>query len=195
MTTPSPFNASRRADRDLSELLGLAKGVMLDGVVTENEAIQLRTWIANHPDVVETWPGDILSKRLEKIFADGKATPEECADLAKLLGQLVGGEAGIMVGKNASTTLPIDQPPPKITLRGKTFVLTGTFALGPRSACEKLIESFGGQSEGNVTGRTDFLVVGTFASRDWAHTSYGRKIELAIEKKKTGQKIASLPKG
>jgi hypothetical protein len=44
------FNRARRAERDLSELLGLAKGVLADGVVNEPEAEFIRQWVETHPD-------------------------------------------------------------------------------------------------------------------------------------------------
>lgn len=36
------FNRARRTERDVCELLGLAKGLLADGVVTESEATLLR---------------------------------------------------------------------------------------------------------------------------------------------------------
>jgi hypothetical protein len=34
------------------------------------------------------------------------------------------------------------------------------------------------------------LVIGTFASRDWANTNYGRKIERAVELRQSGSGIS-----
>jgi hypothetical protein len=44
----------------------------------------------------------------------------------------------------------------------------------------------GGSCEGNVTRRTSFLVIGTFGSRDWQHSSYGAKIRRAVELRDSG---------
>jgi hypothetical protein len=41
-----------------------------------------------------------------------------------------------------------------------------------------------------VTKRTDYLVIGTFGSRDWVHTSFGRKIEKAVSLRGSGSGIA-----
>ena len=35
----------------------------------------------------------------------------------------------------------------------------------------------------------DYLVIGSLASREWAHTSHGRKIEKAMDYKKKGCSI------
>ena len=37
-----------------------------------------------------------------------------------------------------------------------------------------------------ATRETNYLVIGTFASRDWANTNYGRKIEHAVELRESG---------
>src|SRR6184192_1705923 len=66
------FNRARRAERDLSEMLGLLKGVLADGEVTRTEAALLRDWVLQHRDATEQWPVNILKDRLERIFADGK---------------------------------------------------------------------------------------------------------------------------
>jgi len=176
------LNARQRMERDVSEMLGLARGLLADGVITEEEVKLLRAWMEAHPDAIRAWPGSVLWRRLERIFADGVITEEERQDLASLLEQLVGGSIGIVpaAGASGSTSLPLDDPPPELAFDGRIFVLTGRFAYGPRAACEREIRLRGGVCESNVTRRTHYLVVGTFGSRDWLHTSYGRKIERAV---------------
>ena len=184
------FNRAQRAERDLSEMLGLVKGVLADGSVSEEEAAHLHTWLANHPDAVEQWPVDVLAARLERIFADGRVTEAERQDLAELLHSIVGGNAGIIVGEDASTELPLDIPPPQIVWTGSVFVFTGKFAFGPRAACERQAQQLGAACEEDVTRRTTYLVIGTFGSRDWIHTSFGRKIEKAVEYRQSGSSLA-----
>jgi hypothetical protein len=50
------FNRARRAERDLSDFLGLAKGLLADSVVTADEATFVNNWVAKHPAAVEQWP-------------------------------------------------------------------------------------------------------------------------------------------
>jgi hypothetical protein len=184
------FNAHRRMERDISELLGLAKGLLADGVICREEADHLKSWVAVHPDASDVWPCNIIAARLDRIYRNGVVTDEERDDLRDLLSDLVGGKAGILVGLDAATALPINRPPPKVVFRGRTFVLTGKFAMGPRASCERLTTKAGGTCESDVTQRTRYLVVGTFGSRDWVHTSHGRKIEKAVEYRDSGQAIA-----
>lgn len=156
------FNAARRLDRDISEMLGVAKGVLADGVVSPAEAALLHDWAQLHPDTVSCWPGSILLARLERVFADGIVTPEEQTDLADLLQQLTGGKAGILAGDTAATELPIDSPPPDLVFPGRTFVFTGKFAFGPRRVCEAAVQALGARARASITRDTNYLVIGTF---------------------------------
>jgi hypothetical protein len=184
------FNRARRAERDLSELLGLAKGLLADGVVTEPEADLIRQWVSGHPDAVDQWPVNMLHARLQCMYEDGRVDDRERQDLAELLQALVGGNAGIIVGEDAATDLPVDQPPPPLIWAGSVFVFTGKFAFGPRSVCERQVARLGGVCERTVTKRTSYLVIGTFGSRDWVQTSFGRKIEKAVAYREAGRQIA-----
>ena len=47
---------ARRTERDLSELLGIAKGFLADGLVTNEEARFLNDWTRNHLDATAQWP-------------------------------------------------------------------------------------------------------------------------------------------
>ncbi len=184
------FNRARRAERDLSEMLGLVKGLLADGVVTEAESALLANWAEQHPDAVEQWPLPALKARLDQVFADGRVDEVERRDLAELLEAIVGGTAGIIIGEDAATELPVDQPPPALLWNESVFVFTGKFAFGPRAECERETLKLGGLCEANITRRTRYVVIGTFGSRDWVHTSFGRKIEKAVEYRADGVPLA-----
>lgn len=186
------FNASRRRDLDVSEMIGLVKGVLADSVVSAAEAMLLRDWAMAHTETVSTFPGNLLYARLQRIFADGAVTAEEQEDLADLLRQMVGGTAGIIAGEDAATTLPLTLPPPPLTFEGRVFVFTGKFAFGPRTVCEGAVSSLGGRAVSAVTRDIHYLVIGTFGSRDWIHTSHGRKIEQAVGLRSKGHPVAIL---
>lgn len=181
------LNHKRRVDRDLSELLGIAKGMLSDGVITDTEAEFLRSWGANHVEAVGQWPTSIIFSRLNQFFADGRIDDTERIQLRGLLADLVGGTASILLGYEGATTLPLDMPPPLICWGpDEVFVFTGRFAYGPRRECEREVLERGSSCESNITRRTTFMVIGTFGSEDWAHTSYGRKIQRAVQLRGTG---------
>lgn len=177
---PPAFRRDARIDRDITEMLGLVKGVLADGTVSEVEAQLLQDWAKAHPDVAHHWPGNRLVERIEKIFRDSRVTADEREDLHSLLQEMVGGEAGVLVGSSTSTQLPLNNPQPTVEFEGRVFVLTGRFAYAPRKACEEEVIRRGGKPEARITQSTNYLVIGTFGSRDWIQSSHGRKIEAAV---------------
>lgn len=180
------FNWRQRAERDVSELLGIAKGVLADGAVNEEETRYLLAWSREHPGAVSQWPVSLIFSRLKQVFDDGQVDEAERLELKDLLGSLVGGTASIMLGYDAPTELPLDVPPPSLSWAREVYVFTGKFAYGTRAHCEQEVHQRGGICESSVTKRTGFLVLGTFGSRDWKQTSYGRKIERAVALRESG---------
>jgi NAD-dependent DNA ligase len=130
-----------------------------------------------------------LAGRLERIFRDGRVDEEERLELSEVLATIVGGTAGVILGEDASTELPFDIPPPEFVWRDSVFVFTGKFAYGTRSECQRHVVTLGAICDSDVTRRTDCLVIGTFGSRDWVHTSFGRKIEKAVSLRGSGANL------
>ncbi|OFW05684.1 MAG: hypothetical protein A3H96_11530 [Acidobacteria bacterium RIFCSPLOWO2_02_FULL_67_36] len=181
------FNRARRTERDLSEMLGLAKGMLADGIIDEDEANYLHAWAANHPDALVAWPLRVIFARLQQYFTDGHIDEDERADLKTLLAALVGGTASLLLGYEGASTLPLDEPAPLICWGpDEVYVFTGRFAYGTRADCEREVTSRQSTCERNITRRTSFLVIGTFGSTDWAHSSYGRKIQRAVQLRQSG---------
>jgi NAD-dependent DNA ligase len=180
------FNRARRSERDLSEFLGLAKGLLADGSISTDESDAVARWIKTHQDAIEQWPLNLLSQRVARIYSDGRVEDDERRELAELLQSIVGGTAGIVLGEDAPTELPLDQPPPVCVWRDAVVVFTGKFAYGTRADCQRAAKDHGAICEADVTKRTHYLVIGTFGSRDWVHTSFGRKIQKAVEYREMG---------
>jgi NAD-dependent DNA ligase len=57
---------------------------------------------------------------------------------------------------------------------------------GTRAACERLVLKLGARCADNVSKKVNILVIGTKVSVDWAHTSFGRKIQQAMELREAG---------
>ena len=114
------------------------------------------------------------------MYSDKNIDEAERGQLAEILSSIVGGTAGIILGEDAATELPLDVPPPALKWAGSTFVFTGKFAYGTRAECQRQVTRLGALCGSDITQSTDYLVIGTFGSRDWVHTSFGRKIEKAV---------------
>jgi DNA polymerase III epsilon subunit-like protein len=187
---PASFTVALRSARSTSELIGVAKGVIADGVVSESEFGLLVSWLEANPEAAGCYPGNILSRRIERILADGRVDPDELEDMAALLRELTGASQGEIRAANLSATLPLDVPQPQLEFPGRRFVFTGTFAYGPRLICEQEVLARGGAIAKNLNRRTDYLVIGTIGSQNWYHTTHGRKIEEAVRLREEGFRVA-----
>lgn len=181
---PSKVNSWRRTDRSIHELIGIARGMLADGHVCADEVNSLVGWLDANKDATMVFPRSVLAERLSRICDDGRIDPDEICNLQTVLQQMAGGV--LHTGMLLASTLPLNDPPPPIVYDGRLFGLTGHFAFGPRRICEGAIVAHGGRCASAVTMQTHYLVVGTFSSRDWTQSVYGRKIEKAVKLRAAG---------
>jgi len=179
----------RVADRLVAELLGVCKGLVCDGVVSDGELLGLRRWIGAHPDGQRGYPGGVVTSRLLHIFEDGVITDEERAELSELRVDLTGVTLDPHQPLNRSTRLPLDQPVPTILFDGREHVFTGRMLYGTRSQIARLVTARGGRVGSTVTRQTDYLVVGPIGSRAWLESTHGTKIFRALELRTGGHPV------
>jgi NAD-dependent DNA ligase len=184
------YNRARLADREVNELLGLTHGITADGVVTKEEVDYLHKWLVAHTAAAANPVVADLLGRVDAILADGIVDPAEAADLLDVLKRFAAGDFEIGETLKA-TTLPLDAPPPTISFPSSIFCFTGTFAFGTRKECEAAVKAKGGLC-GSLNQQTRYLVIGVYATDSWAHSTFGRKIEKAVEMRQKGLPIAIL---
>lgn len=186
-----PTGLIRNYGKAEDQLIGIARGIMCDDEVTDLEAAAFRRFVERLYSTHQTFPFDLLKERLDRIFADGRVDDDERLELRGILRSLGGLMDDPDVGlENVSCSFPLDEPPPGVTFFGREFVVTGRFAFGTRIRVHEAIERHSGRTHTGVRPETDFLVIGHFASRDWVHTSYGLKIERAVELRESGHPVA-----
>lgn len=189
------INAAMRQSRDISELIGVCKGVLADGTVNLQEAIFVLQWLESHDECLTTWPASELHSTLDSFLEDGILSPQEESQLLETLVGITGTAVTLKQPEkpaapaNTSSTLPLFEPPEGIIFTDRNFVLTGTFEMGTRPSCERLIIEKGGKTQKAPTKSTHYLVVGNIGSKDWAHSSFGRKIQKAAEMRRSGVEI------
>jgi NAD-dependent DNA ligase len=184
------FNASAVARRSVDELIGICKGMTADTIIHQKEAEFLQKWLRQHEDIAHTFPACVLISRLENMLCDGYLDDLEKVQLFELMEEVTGGKISNADEYIAlTTTLPLDMPPPDITHPCNLFCLSGIFTVGTRKRVEKIISERGGEIADRVTKQTDYLLLGLVGSRDWVHSSFGQKIERAMEIKEKGGSI------
>jgi hypothetical protein len=187
------YNQRRRADRAVNEMLGLVRGVIADGRVSDEEIEAVRHWLVQNAEVAHVWPISVLAERIARIFGDGVVDDLERAELHQLFQQTTGAGPSVP-GVDTSLAdsdvrpahLPLCTPAPALTFTGTVYVFTGAFVYGTRHNCEEAVVSRGAQVRSAVTKRTRVLVIGAVGSSDWVHSSHGRKIEKAVEYRSGG---------
>lgn len=143
---------------------------------------------------IAQYPQNILYDRLSVMLSDGILDNNESKELLNLLKSLTGGQLIANEIKSMTTELPLCKPAPDVLFKDKTFCFTGEFVIGTRKTCENIVKDKGGGIKKHPTLKTDYLVVGILGSEDWIHSSFGRKIEVAVnlrDDRKTDIKIIS----
>jgi NAD-dependent DNA ligase len=121
------------------------------------------------------------------MLQDRERHSEESKSLFETLEKFTGND--IELGEALkSCKLPLDEPPPLLEFTGQRYCFTGTFAFGTRTDCEAAVQNLGGEC-GSLTLKTNYLIIGAYATESWIQSSYGRKIERAVELKQEGHEI------
>lgn len=121
--------------RILDTLIGISKGIIADGKVNQSEAEALLSLLAESDLAYLDHPmTEPLLDRVGEMLSDGVLDGEEAQELHELLHSFSGG-VSTWGELSKPATPPLDDPPPVVTFAGPTFLFTGTFMYGAKSAC------------------------------------------------------------
>lgn len=188
---PNPrYNRKLRIDREVDELVGICKGLLADGTVNQSEVEFLAGWLQNNINSAGEWPGNILYDRVRTMLVDGVLDNKEESELLSLLVQVTGGNPSKLSAHSLTSGLPLDDPQPAVELAGRRFCFTGKFLYGSRNACHGEVVSRGGAVSDTISEELNYLVIGVIGSRDWIHSTFGRKIQKAVEYRSKGLPLA-----
>lgn len=176
----APFRAKARENRTVDELVGICKGIVADGKVSEDEANFIVKWMNENAYMAcNRWPINMLLDRLERMLSDKVINAEERKELFGILSGIVGGIPVADRIASFSSSLDLDTPSP-LVFDGSAFCFTGRFAYGTRSDCEEAVSSRGATVLPSISKKVNFLIVGLMGSRDWLHSTFGLKMEKAF---------------
>ncbi len=186
----SRFNAKMRVERETDELLGLCKGIVSDGIVNQAEAEFLAEWLKLNSNSSKEWPANVLYDRIGAMLVDGQLDSGEEGELLSLLVKVAGGNPCKLNAHSLTAGLPLNDPQPPIIFSGMNFCFTGKFLLGSRDYCHQEVALRGGICTESITKNLNYLVIGVVGSRDWAHSTFGRKIQKAVEYREKASSLA-----
>ncbi|MCO6185656.1 BRCT domain-containing protein [Rhizobium sp. L1K21] len=183
------FATQRIESRQIDELIGLARGLVADGVINQREVEFLEKWLAANSALSDQPIIRQLYKRVREVLVDGLLDENEKIEILETLNNLSNGDFELGETLKA-TTLPLCIPAPALQFQGHTYCFTGTFNFGQRKDCENAILIRGGGVCRNITRSTNVLVIGTYATDSWRHSSFGNKILAACEYRDRGIPIS-----
>ncbi len=183
------YNRKSIDDRQVDGLIGICKGLAADGRVNQAEAEFLQSWLMQSAHTTDNPIIHNLLDRVSDMLDDDVLDKDESAELLSTLRHLSGEPSEL--GEVAKTSkLPIDLPEPDIVIEGSLFLFTGTCVYGCRKTCQQAVEAAGGINANSVTKKLNYLVLGTYVTESWAHETFGRKIEKAMEYRDSGVPLA-----
>ncbi|USN97879.1 MAG: BRCT domain-containing protein [Phycisphaeraceae bacterium] len=172
----------------MQSLQGLMAGLASDRVLTKPELEAIADWVEIHQELSGVWPYDELYSLLSDTLRDGQISAAEHANLMAFFDQFrrtyrhrtVDCDPG-----QAASPLAVCASNPELILEGKTYCFTGTSAHGTRKELQARARRCGAFVTDDMTLDTDYVVLGSKGNATWAFSCYGRKVEKALELRKS----------
>lgn len=184
---------TNRTTADMQRLHAMLGGIVADGVITEDELRGLSSWMENHDHLKKCWPYEEVENMIFRVMADKKIDEKEHDELKGFFSEFI----ALYDNKTIVTPLILDLQNigglcaicPEIEFDGFKFCFTGASARFKKSELSYMVTKLGGEVSENMTTKTNFLVIGAEGNPSWSYACYGRKVERAVELRKSGVKL------
>jgi hypothetical protein len=185
----------------IHHLHGILSGIISDDELNTDEITGLKTWLMSFEELKNWWPFNDLIKIVERVLADGSINETEKNDLKAFFldfqEQVIESptihDAEYWENRHMINLSPIFKSVSnicdkkvRIVFPKKTFCFTGPAASGSRKKLFNLVTESGGIPCKNPIIDLDYLVIGAQSSPAWVYSTYGRKIELVMNRKRHG---------
>lgn len=179
---------------DLQLLQGIFHGILADGILSDEEIFKLHDWLSENKHLSSYYPYDEIRSLVLSIMEDKIITEDERTVLTAFIKQFVEIKNTEVAQKIERDTADVNitgicAVNPEIIFEGKTFCVTGILNRGSRSELQKAIQDQGGVSVNSISKKTDYLIIGSTNNACWSYSCYGRKVEKALELRKSGHTI------
>ncbi|WP_455646052.1 exonuclease domain-containing protein [Methanosphaera sp.] len=155
-------------------LQGIIKTITADNKVTMEELNNLNTWLTRNRALKGTYPYDKIVKITDNTLKKGFITIDEQKQLALTFKE---------------TMNPQKETNETIDFKGKTFCLSGFFKHGNKEEITKILKKQGLIEKTAVSGKVDYLFVGSMKNPAWKYGNIGGKIIKAQQLQEKGHNI------
>ncbi len=168
----------------LNRFLGFCRGIACDALITLEEALAILKIVEDQPSLMSVVGVKQICTIAQDAVADGILSKAESEEICDAIGQVVGdcyADTGMSQTVGVANVQETRLKNVDEDLIEKVIVLTGTFRTTPRRLFESELEALGATISRSVTRKTDYLIIGGEASRDWIEMNRGTKIRKAQE--------------
>lgn len=151
----------------------LVSSIARDGKVTRDEAFALVMFGMSNDALTVDPAFHRVFETASEITQDGAVTDDGSAAL---------------IAEIRSVLDPVERNAP-VVFPGRRFCLTGEFVHGSKDDIKELIEGNGGTVLTGVTGKCDYVVVGSQGSAAYSFGNYGTKVKKGMELQDKGKPI------
>lgn len=178
---------------DIQRLHAVLGGIASDGVITEAELKGLSDWLSEHEHLKTCWPYEEVVSLITGVLSDKKIDSVEQKILKEFFTEFVSIlDSRTIVSPKLTVNgnvVGLCAVCPEITFFGSKFCFTGTSFKYTRSDFSQLVKQLGGEVVNSVSAKLDYLIIGADGNPCWAYACYGRKVEKAVELRKTGSRL------
>ena len=176
----------------LNEFLGLISGIVSDDQINEDEFAYLIEWLNKHADLIDDATVKSVVAKMVEFSKLEQITPADEEALVSFLKQT----AGIRFLETGAVDVhPMDHIADSIESMNHeraAICFTGVFNTGTRKEVEAIAIKLGATPRKDPSKSIHYVVIGSQVSPDWKHTSFGRKIQKAIELRESGHPLIIL---
>lgn len=180
----------------IQQLEGMLHGIISDGVISDDEISSLSQWLNENDYLGGVYPFDEVYSLLVAAKEDGVVSDDERNMLRAFFSTFVDTRESYNIHADTVASLQkqysiggICAICPEISFDGNTFCFTGASKRATRNEIAKIVEQHGGIYSDSVTKKTDYLIVGADGNPCWSFSCYGRKVEKAVNLRKSGHHI------
>ncbi len=178
---------------DLQRLHAIVGGIAADGIIVEGELRGLSDWLEDHIHLRTCWPYDEIASLITAVLSDGRIDKQEHKMLMGYFSEFIA-----VLDDHTIVSPPIDEDGtivglcaicPEIRFKDSRFCFTGASSRYTRSQLAEMVSRLGGEVVSSISAKVNYLVIGADGNPCWAYACYGRKVEKAVELRKSGVRV------